>query len=240
MPRPSSTRARCHVCKNATGYRGRTAEWEARLNHTAIARRGSLAVVCAAWVFRQLERVSRHKAAACVVVAVLTMGLRLALLPRLPIPQPHVCDEFAYLLGAETFAAGRLTNPPHPMWEHFETLQQLMQPTYMSRYPPAQSFFLALGWKVFGNPWFGVWLSFGLLAGALCWMLQNWVPPVYALLGTMITLARVSLLGYWMNSYWGGAVAGLGGCLLLGTLPRLASKQLRSSCWEIRGRLRGW
>jgi len=139
-------------------------------------------------------------------------------------PRPFVADEFSYLLGAETFAAGHLTNPIHPMWEHFETLRELVRPTYMTMYPPGQSLFLALGLKLFGHPWFGVLISFGLFAGCLCWMLQNWLPPIYALLASAVLLARISLFGYWMNSYWGGAVAAAGGCLVLARLPSLARR----------------
>jgi hypothetical protein len=190
--------------------------------------KSGIAVRFANQAFVWLERVSRRKILICLLAMVMTMAVRIVLLPRIPIPKPFVSDEFSYLLGAETFASGRITNQAHPMWVHFETLQELMQPTYMSKYPPGQAIFLALGWKLVGHPWFGVWASFGLFAASLCWMLQNWVPPVYALLGTLFTLARISVLGYWMNSYWGGAVAAIGGCLLLGALPRLARRQVKS------------
>ena len=200
---------------------------EAGLNRFLMEQSG-LPVRYANQAFAWLERISRRKLLMCLLVMVATMAVRIALLPHKPIPKPFVSDEYSYLLGAETFASGRVTNPPHAMWVHFETLHELMQPTYMSKYPPGQAVFLALGWKLLGHPWFGVWASFGLFAACLCWMLQNWVPPVYALLGTIITLARISVLGYWMNSYWGGAVAAIGGCLLLGALPRLARGRVES------------
>jgi len=187
--------------------------------HSRVVRYANLA-------FAWLERLSGLKMLMCLLAMVVTMTLRIALLPRLPVPKPYATDEFSYLLGAETFAAGRITNSPHSMWEHFETLHELVQPTYMSKYPPGQAVFLALGWKL-GRPWLGVWISFGLFAACLCWMLQNWVPPVYAVLGTALTLSRISILGYWMNSYWGGAVAASAGCLLLGSLPRLARDRVK-------------
>jgi hypothetical protein len=176
---------------------------------------------------RTLERVAgvaRHKAATCLLAIVVTIGLRLALLPWLPIPKPFVADEYSYLLGAHTFASGHVANPMHPMWVHFETLHQLMRPTYATMYPPGQSLVLALGEKLFGHPWYGVLISFGFFVGCVCWMLQNWMPPAYAALGTAITFANISILGYWMNSYWGGAVAAAAGCLLIGVVPRVARR----------------
>jgi len=190
--------------------------------------RPPLVLVYANQAFAYLARISRHKTAMCLLAMATVMTIRIALLPWIPMPKPYVADEFSHLLGAETFVSGRLTNVSHPLWEHFETLHELMRPTYMTMYPPGQALFLALGWKLLGDPWFGVWISYGLFAACLCWMLQNWVPPVYAVLGTALTLVRISVLGYWMNSYWGGTVAAIGGCLVLGALPRLARGRVKS------------
>ena len=40
----------------------------------------------------------------------------------------------------------------------------------------------------------------------------------------MIAVFRVGLFSYWVNSYYGGAVPAIGGCLLLGALPRLRQR----------------
>src|ERR1700681_2603783 len=147
------------------------------------------------------------------------------MLPHRHVPQPSVHDEFSYLLGAETYAAGRLTNPPHPLWEHFETFHELQQPTYMSKYPPLQGLMMALGQRLLGDPWWGVWLSTGLMCAAVCWMLQGWIAPGWALLGGLMVVANIGISNYWMNSYWGGALAATGGALVLGAAPRIARQR---------------
>jgi hypothetical protein len=157
-------------------------------------------------------------------------GGAVALLPVWPIPRPSIYDEFSYILQADTFAHGRLANPAHPLWQFFESTYILQQPTYASRFPPAQGLVMAMGQLIFGHPWFGVWLSAGLLAAALCWALQGWLPPGWALFGAFIGL-DLCLFSYWMNSYWGGAVTAIGGALVIGAWVRITRAKRWRYAW---------
>src|ERR1700681_3018307 len=141
------------------------------------------------------------------LIGLLTFGGNFLLSAYRGRPIPYIHDEFSYLLAADTFAHGRVTNPTHPMWEHFETFHVLQQPTYMSKYPPAQGFFMAVGQVLFGHPIYGVWLSAALMCMAICWMLYAWLPPYWAIIGGLISVLRFGMFTYWTQSYWGGTVA---------------------------------
>lgn len=174
---------------------------------------------------RRLSVIAQRRTLTVVCVGLLALGIRLALLPFLPIPQPEVTDEYSYLLSGDTFAHGRLTNPTHPMWIHLETFQENWRPTYGSMYYPSQGLFQAFGQVVMGHPFWGVWLSCGLMCAAICWALQGWMPPGWALVGALLALIRLATFSYWADSYWGGSVAALGGALAIGALPRIKEIQ---------------
>src|ERR1700687_6167408 len=106
-----------------------------------------------------LRRWSRNPALACGLPAAASLALRLALLPWIPVPHPVVPDEFSHIFLAKTFLLGRLSNPAHLLWPHFESIHILSQPTFSSMYMAGQAGFLALGKLLTGSFFGGVLLS---------------------------------------------------------------------------------
>jgi hypothetical protein len=169
-----------------------------------------------------LRRWSRNALLACMLPAAASVALRLALLPWVPVPNPVVPDEFSHLFLAKTFLLGRLANPPHPLWQHFESIHILSQPTFSSMYLAGQAVFLAAGKLLTGSFFGGVLLSTALFCAALTWFLHACVPPGWALYGGLLAAVRFGAASYWNNSYWGGSVGALGAALALGAYLRLA------------------
>jgi hypothetical protein len=168
---------------------------------------------------RAIARAALHRGMAVVFVGFFSLAVNLGIASMAGINRPHVHDEFSYVLAADTFAHGRLANPTHPCWPHFETMHVLQRPTYASKFPPAQGLFLAFGKLVAGEYIVGAWLAGALACAAVCWMLMAWVKPRLAFFGGLIVSLHPMVL-IWGQSYWGGALAMLGGSLLLGGMRR--------------------
>lgn len=146
-----------------------------------------------------------------------------AILGTIQSPSPKIHDEWAYLLAADTYASGRLANPTHTHWEHFETFHVLSKPSYIAKYPPGNGMALALGQILTGDPIVGNWIVLALALAATCWMLRAWVGNYWAFVGSLLLAINVSMLMAWGQTYWGGGVALLGGALLFGSMRKMAS-----------------
>jgi hypothetical protein len=169
---------------------------------------------------RIISRIAQRRFLSVLLVGVLSFVLSAAFSLLVRWPQPGLHDEFSVLLAADTFAHGRLTNPTHPLWVHFESMHIIHQPSYASKYPPGQGLFLAAGQVLTGYPITGVWLSTAMACAAICWMLFAWMPPRWALIGGMLAVVH-PIIFKWSQTYWGGSVPLLGGALLVGSARRL-------------------
>lgn len=178
---------------------------------------------------RNFQKLARDRNKALLAAALFPMIARALMLPWYPAPPPQIHDEFSYLLQGDTFAHGRIANPTPPYWQHFESEYVLLQPVYASQYQPAQGIVLAAGEVIFHNPWFGVWISMGLMCAALCWALRYIVPARWALFGAFLAALQFGIFGLWMNSYFGGAVGAGAGALVVGSLVRMRKAGKASS-----------
>jgi hypothetical protein len=160
-------------------------------------------------------------ALAALLLALGFVALRLALLPIMPVPAPVVTDEFSHLLLADTLLHGRVANPVHPFWPHFESIHILMQPHYVSAYFPGHALWLAAGRIVTGNAWTGILAECAGFLLALYWMLRGWMPARWALFGVLLAGLRFAVASYWINAYHGGFLPAIGGALVAGAFARL-------------------
>jgi len=177
----------------------------------------------AGWIRRGAGIATRSRGMSIAGVAIFAIAAAAAYSTFVRRPLPAVHDEFSYLLSADTFAQGRLTNPTPAMWRHLETIHEIMQPTYASKYPPGPGLVMALGQVITGRPIVGVWLAAGAGAAAVYWMMLGWMPRRWALLGALLVTMDGPVF-QWSQGYWGGSLAMAGGALVVGAWIRLMER----------------
>ncbi len=170
-------------------------------------------------------------------VVILMAGILGFLIPFLAgvingFPDGHVQDELSNVLAADTYTNFRITNPTPAHHESFEAPHVIVEPSYISKYAPAQAAFMAVGKLLLGHYIFGVWIACGLTAASLLWMLLAWTRPTWAIAGTILMIFTIGINSYWAQSYWGGMLAAAGGSLFFGGFRRLFNRlSVGSTIW---------
>ena len=161
-------------------------------------------------------------------IYVTAIVIRLALLPVEPVPRPLLHDEFSYLLAADTFVHGRLTNPQPPVPAAFETFHVNVWPTYQSMYLPGTGLLLALG-QLLGSPWIAVLLTSALFCAMVYWAISGWLPRPYGLAAALLALAVCFNWNRWFDNYFCLGFMGTAGALVMGSVPRIFHRRSAAS-----------
>jgi hypothetical protein len=163
------------------------------------------------------DRFTRHWVYPWSLIIASLWTLFLLLLPVIVVghfPRPNVHDEFSFLLGAETYLAGRLTNPSPACPEHFESFHITVTPSYQTKYQPGMSLMLALG-LLLGHAYVGMIVAMLLGSIGLTWMLHHWLPQRWAL--PMVLLGILVMVDTWRSGYFvSGPMAVFAGAIQLG------------------------
>lgn len=180
-----------------------------------------IAIFGYAWAGNWLKRFARHAIWCMLALFLFPIALRLALLPKAPVPPATTSVAYSSLLLADTLLHGRLANPPHPFHQFFEAPLVSQTPAYRSTLPLAYGVLPAVGQLLFRNPWAGILLGIGALSASCYWMLRACFHPDWALCGGTLVACAFGPLSRWTNSGSGAFISAIAGCLILGALPRL-------------------
>ena len=177
------------------------------------------------WIEGRVAAVTGKQHLAFLGLLAVAMAVRLLLLPVEPPSIPLYHDEFSYLLGADTLAHGRLTNPQPPIPLAFETIHTNMWPTYQSMYMPGTSLVLLFG-RLVGMPWLSVLVVTALFCAGVYWMVAGWLPRGYAVAAGFAAMAlTVASTDWWFDNYFCIALPALAGAMVLGAVPRIAARR---------------
>lgn len=139
-------------------------------------------------------------------------------------PVPTLHDEFSNLLMADTLRHGRLANAPPTLWQPFQSLHILVNPSYASKYPIGPGALLALGWTLWGAPAAGIWLGAALCCAAITWAAGGCVPRRWALLAGLLVSLSPNVHHEWSLSFMNGWSTSTASALVAGAILRLRKR----------------
>ena len=182
----------------------------------------ALFVAAAYFLFQRVPRWVPSRRVAYVAVCALSLATSVLTLHFRGQPQPPrwMGDDYGYLLNADTFLHGRLTNPPHPMRAYFETIYVLQEPTTIAQYLPGNPLVLALGRLIAGRAIVGMIVVTALAAMAMLWALRGWVSEGWAF-ALACVVAVHPMMAHWSVNFHSGSLSVLGGALMAGAAGRL-------------------
>lgn len=159
-----------------------------------------LLVILWPWfIGRAVAGFTRHTFWCALALSIVPVTLRLALLQTHPVPVAESAADFRNLLSADTLLHFRLSNPPHPLRQFFESDRS------------------AHG---IGNNWALVLLGLAALGPAAFSALGRWFTPASAFLFALLGTLLFGPLHPWANSYSGHYIPVAAVLILLGLLPR--------------------
>lgn len=155
------------------------------------------------------------------VAIVATMSFLLAMLwVSIAKPLPAMHDEFSYLLAADTFASGRLSNPTPWYWPRLETFHVIENPTRCSKYPPGFAVFLAIGQLIF-SPSTGLCLAMAFAGASIYWAARGIFNVSNSALAWMLVMLNPSFAVSWTIQFMPGWPTVGFAALVLGSSLRL-------------------
>ena len=111
------------------------------------------------------------------------------------VPEPEVHDELTMLVTADVLAHGRLCEPSHPHWQHFEANYLLNEPCTQGKYPPGLPLYMAAGYLLTGQFIVGVWMSVAVMIASTAYAMYAVLSPRWALVGTLLVALRFGVAG---------------------------------------------
>jgi hypothetical protein len=155
-------------------------------------------------------------------------------------PEPKTPEDYARILGAENFAAGRVVSPAYAGDFFLQTYLTLTEPARFPALPPLPSLLLAAGIRL-GDPAYGLWVTMGLFVASGAWMLMAFAPSRWVIVGSLFLVFWYGALSYWGQTYSSAAALGIGVNLSFGGIRRFwRTRQSYEIIWLGLGMLWIW